>query len=97
LQALRETDDLLNQLQRSHEQLQLSQAASEAAAALFKATRRRYERGVTDYLPVLDALQSLQQQQRQHLALQAEHQRILVRLHTALGLPRAVQDHEAPT
>jgi outer membrane protein TolC len=95
LQAVRETDDLLNQVQRSHEQLQLSQAASEAAAALFDATRSRYQRGIIDYLPVLDALQSLQRQQRDHLALQAEHQRVLVRLHTALGLPRAIKASEA--
>ena len=89
LQAVRETDDLANRLVASREQIKRSQQVSEAAGELFEATRRRYERGISDYLPVLGALRSLQQQQRDHLALQAEQLRITVRLHTALGLPRA--------
>lgn len=91
LQALRETDDLLNQAAADSEQLARSLVVSDASQALFEASRRRYERGISDYLPVLGALRSLQQQQRDHLALEAEQQRTLVRLHTALGLPRASQ------
>lgn len=89
LAAVRETDDLVNAIRTSRILLEQSEKRSAVAQELFLATRRRYERGISDYLPVLAALRSLQQQQRDHLALQAEHQRIIVRLHTAMGLPAA--------
>lgn len=92
LAAVRETDDLVNALRTSQDQLKQSEQRSAVAQELFLATRRRYERGISDYLPVLAALRSLQQQQRDHLALQAEHQRIIVRLHTAMGLPGSTQE-----
>jgi len=87
LTAVRETDDLLQALNTNQEQLQLSNDRTQVASNLFKATKRRYERGVSDYLPVLAALRSLQQQQRDHLALQAQRLRLIVRLHSAMGLP----------
>ena len=88
LSAVRETDDLANRVNSGEQQVALSQQASRAAEDLFAAARRRYERGVSDYLPVINALRSLQTQQRSHLALLAEQQRLIVRLHTAMGLPR---------
>jgi outer membrane protein TolC len=63
----------------------LSQERLQTADELLRAAQRRYERGVSDYLPVLDALRDLQQQQRDHLALRAELARTLVRLHHAGG------------
>jgi outer membrane protein TolC len=54
-------------------------------ATLLQAATRRYERGVSDYLPVLAALRGQQQQQRDHLALQAELARIRVEVHHAMG------------
>ena len=63
----------------------LSRERLQTASDLLGAAKRRYERGVSDYLPVLDALRDLQQQQRDHLALRAELARTLVRLHHAGG------------
>ena len=94
LAAVRETDDLLNTLQANQQRLDRSAQLIEVEEKLFEATRRRYERGISDYLPVLAAVRSLQQQQRDHLALQAERLRIIVRLHTAMGLP-ATREAEA--
>ena len=87
LQAVRETEDLLHTLQAVRTQLRLSEQRNQVATELFEASRRRYERGISDYLPVLAALRTLQQQQRDHLALQAEQLRVIVRLHSAMGLP----------
>lgn len=87
LEAVRQTDDLAQTLTNLDARLQLSEKQTEVATALFDATRRRYERGISDYLPVLAALRSLQQQQRDHLALQAERLRVIVRLHGSMGLP----------
>ncbi|MEE4662215.1 MAG: TolC family protein, partial [Halieaceae bacterium] len=87
LQAVRETEDLLHTLQAVRTQVALSEQRNRVATELFEASRRRYERGVSDYLPVLAALRTLQQQQRDHLALQAEQLRVIVRLHSAMGLP----------
>jgi len=87
LQAVRENEDLLHTLRASRTQLRLSAQRNQVATDLFEASRRRYERGVSDYLPVLAALRTLQQQQRDHLALQADQLRVIVRLHGAMGLP----------
>lgn len=95
LAAVRETDDLLNALNTNRETLRRSEHLTKVAEDLFEATRRRYERGISDYLPVLAAVRALQQQQRDHLALQAEQLRIIVRLHTAMGLPSVVNGKES--
>ena len=82
-------DDLIQLEASLRERIDLSQQRLATARALLSATRRRYERGVSDYLPVLEALRGLQQQQRDHLALQAELARSRVRLHHAMGHPAA--------
>ncbi len=87
LAAVRETDDLLNTLDSQDRQLQKTRQRLAIADRLYRATLSRYRRGVTDYLPVLTALRDLQQQQREALHLQAERERTLVRLKTAIGLP----------
>lgn len=87
LTALRQTEDLIARHHSLSRQLQLSTQTLAVNGQLFEAAQRRYRRGVSDYLPVLNALRGLQQQQRDHLALQAEQQRIAIRLHTAMGLP----------
>ena len=84
-----DVDDLILLEASLGERIDLSQQRLETAQALLGATRRRYERGVSDYLPVLEALRGLQQQQRDHLALQAELARSRVRLHHAMGHPAA--------
>jgi len=87
LATVRDANDLVEELRANKALLQLSENRGKVASALFDSTRRRYERGISDYLPVLAALSSLQQQQRDHLALQAQRLRLIVRLHSAMGLP----------
>lgn len=87
LEALTEVDQLLTLEKTLGERLQLADQRLAVAAQLLDATQRRYESGISDYLPVLVALRSLQQQQRDRLSLAAESMRTRVRLHRALGLP----------
>lgn len=97
LKAVRQTEDLLSEHAANAQQLERSAQRLEVAKDLFAATERRYRRGISDYLPVLGALRGLQQQQRDHLALQTEQQRIRVRLHSAMGLTQAqppIDQHE---
>jgi outer membrane protein TolC len=82
-----EVDDLINDESSLRERIELSSQRLETAEALLTAARRRYERGVSDYLPVLAALRGLQQQQRDHLALRADLGRVRIRLHDGLGTP----------
>jgi len=83
--AVIEVDNLLQEEASLRERIVLSEQRLESAQDLLTAARRRYERGVSDYLPVLAALRGLQQQQRDQLALQAGLARSRVRLHRALG------------
>lgn len=85
LRAVADTDTLINTLTSLQERIRLSDLRLENADALLITAQRRYERGVSDYLPVLEALRSLQQQQRDQLSLRAELARTRVRLHHALG------------
>ncbi|MCB1773711.1 MAG: TolC family protein [Gammaproteobacteria bacterium] len=83
-----EIDDLANDEASLRERIGLSGQRLETAEALLQAARRRYERGVSDYLPVLAALRGLQQQQRDHLSLRADLGRTRIRLHDGLGTPQ---------
>lgn len=85
ISAVTDADTLIQAESSLQERIRLSDQRLENADALLVAAQRRYERGVSDYLPVLEALRSLQQQQRDHLSLQAELARTRVRLHHALG------------
>lgn len=87
LDAVFEVDDLLFEVDSLRERLRLSRERLASAEQLLDAATRRYKRGVSDYLPVLEALRSLQLQQRADLALRAELQRARARLHHALGDP----------
>lgn len=89
--AVIDADDLLLAEASVRERIDLSQQRLDTAESLLKAAQRRFERGVSDYLPVLEALRSLQQQQRDHIALLAELARTRVRLHRALGEPVATE------
>jgi outer membrane protein TolC len=85
LAAVFEVDNLMHAEARLRERIALSEQRLKIVDTLLLAARRRYERGVSDYLPVLAALRSQQQQQRDHLALQAELARTRARLHRAIG------------
>jgi len=85
LTAFREVEDALVQeeqqrafLSSLQEQVQLSEATLEQA-------QLRYKNGLNDYLPVLTALQSLQELQRQRLTARRELIRFRIRLYEALG------------
>ena len=88
-----QVDGLLHEEASLVERIELSNQRLASSRALMQAAQRRYERGVSDYLPVLEALRSLQQQQRDHLALRASLARTRIRLHHALG----DQTSEKPT
>lgn len=85
LEAVIEVDNLIHAEASLRERIALSEQRLETVATLLQAATRRYERGVSDYLPVLAALRGQQQQQRDHLALQAELARIRVEVHHAMG------------
>ncbi len=85
LAAVIEVDNLMHAEARLRERIVLSEQRLKTVDTLLLAARRRYERGVSDYLPVLAALRGQQQQQRDHLALQAELARSRARLHRAIG------------
>jgi len=89
LAAVIEVDNLIHEEASLREQINLSEQRLDNAQALLIAAQRRYEQGVSDYLPVLEALRGMQQQQRDRLALQADLARTRVRLHRALGSPLA--------
>lgn len=87
--AVIEVDNLILEEASLRERIALSAQRLDTAQALLSAAQRRYGRGVSDYLPVLEGLRGLQQQQRDHLTLQADLARVRVRLHHALGHPAA--------
>jgi outer membrane protein TolC len=80
-----DTDTLIHELSSLQQRLALSSDRLATAQALLQATQQRYGRGVSDYLPVLEALRGLQQQQRDDLALRAQLNRTQVRLLHGLG------------
>lgn len=92
LAAVAETDDLLHASDALARQLRRNRERLDIAQQLHQATLSRYQRGVTDYLPVLTALRDLQQQERDALRLQADKARTLTRLKIAGGLPPVVLD-----
>jgi len=85
LAAVIEVDNLIHAEASLRERITLSEQRLDTVDTLLRAATRRYERGVSDYLPVLAALRSQQQQQRDHLALQAALARVRVELHRSLG------------
>jgi outer membrane protein TolC len=88
--AVIEVDNLINEEASLRQRIALSEKRLKTAKALLIAAQQRYARGVSDYLPALAALRGEQQQQRDHLALQAELARSRIRLHRALGYPHSV-------
>lgn len=85
LDAVRQVDDLLNQAQQNQATIDLAKQRLRIAEQLFVVSKQVYTQGTGDYLPVLSAVRTLQQQQREYLNLTIEQQRIQIRLHTALG------------
>lgn len=87
LTALNEIETLLLTAASQAEQMARLRQRLQVADDLLRASRQRYERGVSDYLPVLGALRNQQQLQRDEVALLSDQMRTRARLHSALGLP----------
>ncbi len=85
IDSVLDADDLMLEAGSLGERIVLSEQRLASSRVLLKAAQRRYERGVSDYLPVLEALRGLQQQERDHLALRADLARTRIRLHHAFG------------
>jgi multidrug efflux system outer membrane protein len=86
LNSVHTVDNLLKARVQKQQEIALAAKRATLTQQLFEASKRRYERGISDYLPVLNALRSLQQQQHEQLTLQAEQLRISVKLHSSIGL-----------
>lgn len=87
LDALAEINGLISRENEGLENIRLTEERLETSRQLLESARRRYRQGASDYLPVLNALSSIQTQERRLINLQAEQARIRIRLHAALGLP----------
>ena len=85
LVALGEVEDALIQEKMQKELLHELKEQLDAAENTLSEARRRYLNGLSDYLPVLTALQSLHGVQRQVLLAERQQISIRIRLHRALG------------
>lgn len=85
IDAVADLDTLLHKTHSLKERLGLAESRLAVAEQLLKASTKRYERGVSDYLPVLSALRGLQQQQQEQIKLKAELARTRVQLQAAAG------------
>lgn len=84
LQALLEVDSALARETQQDKSLVPLRAQREVATATLREARARYEQGLTDYLPVLSALTSLQTLERS--LLDAERQRLSARVQLCRAL-----------
>jgi len=87
LDALAEINGLISRENEGLENIRLTEERLETSRQLLESARRRYRQGASDYLPVLNALSSIQTQERRLINLRAEQARVRIRLHAAIGLP----------
>lgn len=85
LDAVAKVDSLRAKQLSLVQAITLTRSRIESLEQLVEATTHRYEQGISDYLPVLNALQNIQQQQSSLLSLQADLARTRVELHSAIG------------
>ncbi len=93
LNALREVEDALSDLEQRHLQGQAQLQAQQAAARAYLVARARYERGVSNYLDVTDAQRSSLAADR--AAVQIEAQRLLATVAVARALGAGWQQRAA--
>jgi NodT family efflux transporter outer membrane factor (OMF) lipoprotein len=87
LEALRDVESaLLNERQQT-ERLGRQQTQLETAKRLLTETRNRYSQGLTDYLPVLAALTTVQRLEREIVTTRRNRISQRIALHRALGGP----------
>lgn len=85
LAALREVADALVQESRQQEHLARLDAQLATSRSLFDESKARYLDGVGDYLPVLNALRSLQQLEQTRLSAQRQLLSHRIQLHRAIA------------
>jgi multidrug efflux system outer membrane protein len=85
LEALKEVEDALVLEARQHEHLTALERSVEQARQTLQAARTRYVSGLTDYLPVLGALQTLQTAERREVSARRQRLSYRIQLHRALG------------
>jgi outer membrane protein TolC len=94
LRAIAEVDDLLFQEGRAEAQLALVERRVATLRDNLAEAEHRYVNGLSDYLPVLTAVEDLQEAERQRLTLRRERLTLRVALHRALGGPLPDGDDE---
>ena len=85
LTAIREVEDALAREQEQRRHLRKLERQLQAARKLLEAARKRYSRGLSDYLPVLGALSKTQQLERALLAAKKALVSSRISLYRALG------------
>jgi len=95
LTAIEEVENALWQEEQQKELLTALEKQIRIAGSNLSETRNRYRQGLTDYLPVLTALQSLQQLERDILLSKRQLISVRILLYRALGGSRLTAiDHE---
>jgi NodT family efflux transporter outer membrane factor (OMF) lipoprotein len=97
LTAIEEVEPALCQERRQLELLEATEKEIAIARANLTATRNRYAQGLTDYLPVLAAIQSLQNLEREIITRDRQLISIRILLYRALGgSPLTTEDRGTP-
>ena len=87
LVAIQEVKTALWQQKMQEEKVELLETQLGTAQRLMRETRNRYSQGLTDYLPVLDALTTLQNLERDIISSRRRLLSFRIALHRALGGP----------
>lgn len=87
LTAIRDVETALVRERKQAERIRLVDRQLETARRTLEETRIRYSQGLTDYLPVIDALTSVQVLELTTLSLRREALTLRIGLHRALGGP----------
>ncbi len=87
LEAIRDVETALIAERKQAERIRLTDRQLATARETLKETRIRYSQGLTDYLPVIDALTAVQVLELSTLTLRREALTLRIALHRALGGP----------
>jgi outer membrane protein TolC len=96
LTAIEEVENALWQERHQKELLKALEDQISIARSNLAETRNRYRQGLTDYLPVLTALQSLQRLERDILSSQRQLISIRILLYRAIGGSRLMSVSHEP-
>ena len=87
LRAVRDVETALVQERKQGERIRLLERQLSIAKDLFKESRNRYSQGLTDYLPVIAAVTTEQDLQRELVTSRRQWLSFRIALHRALGGP----------